>query len=145
MSNALRAQQVQALRRPEYRATHIGSYSGKVYRFPTPLKARRNSLSHAILGSLLVTSGLTAGAIALVPADILNMLPVFHIAFSFFVTFATLLCLTDLRLGKLIKAMLRGFSLMLVVGVIISGASILSEYRSDAVTNDPSVSLSSLG
>lgn len=145
MSNALRADKQGELREPEYVVSNDDHYSGAVYRLTASLNVGRGNISKAILGSLLVTLGLTAGAYALVPTGILSLLPVPHIALSFFVTFATLLHLTRFSLGELISAMAKGFSFVIIIGAISFTSAILSDKTSADQIEEPNTSYTSVG
>ena len=145
MSNALREDKLDGLRKPEYRVANDDQYSGKVYSFPSRLKFTRDHVSKALLGSLLVTLGLTSGAYALVPTGILDLLPVPHIAFSFFVTFAALLHLTRFCLIDLISAMAKGFSFVLIIGAISFTTALLTDKTSAGPIEEPDTNYTAVG
>jgi hypothetical protein len=146
MSNALRADKLDELREPEYVVSNDDDqYSGPVYRLTARLNVGQNNISKAVLGSLLVTLGLTAGAYALVPAGILDLLPVPHIALSFFVTFAALLHLTRFCLAELLAAMAKGFSFVLIIGAISFTSALLTDKTSAGPAEEPDMSYTSVG
>jgi hypothetical protein len=145
MSNALRADKLDELREPEYVVSNDDQYSGPVYRLKARLNVGRDHISRAILGSLLVTLGLTAGAYALVPAGILDLLPVPHIALSFFVTFAALLRLTRFCLAELLTAMAKGFSFVLIIGAISFTSALLTDKTSAGPEEASDISYTSVG
>jgi hypothetical protein len=145
MSNALRAEELAVFRGPEYKATDGGLYSGKVYQFPMQYHARRGNIGKSLLGALFVTLGLTAGAYALVSPEILRILPVPHIAFAFFVPFATLLYLTDFRLTKLLGHILKGFSSVVLIAAISFAVAKFTDKAGQASIEQPNISYTSVG
>jgi hypothetical protein len=148
MSNALRAEELAVFRGPEYKATDGGLYSGKVYQFPMQsmqYRARRGNVGKSLLGALFVTLGLTAGAYALVSPEILRILPVPHIAFAFFVPFATLLYLTDFRLTKLLGHILKGFSSVVLIAAISFAVAKFTDKAGQPPIEQPNISYTSVG
>jgi hypothetical protein len=68
-----------------------------------------------------------------------------HIAFAFFVPFATLLYLTDFRLTKLLGHILKGFSSVVLIAAISFAVAKFTDKAAQAPIEQPNISYTSVG
>lgn len=94
------------------------------------IKSHRTPLEHlvsrapatpieGIVSALLITIGLSSGAVAIAPEHVFAHVPLVHVALAFFIPLASLFILTDLTLEEVARAMLQGLlTVFLFAGIV---------------------------
>jgi hypothetical protein len=99
------------------RVAHFRS-QGRRYKFYVSSRLERvpTFAIEGVLSAFLITLGLVSGIVAIAPQQLLERIPVIHVAVAFFVPFAMLFALTDLHLRAVTTAVIRGFVAALILG-----------------------------